>query len=223
MVELLVVMVMLGFIVGGLVLSGSSAQRLGLREREVSQSMRDAQTAALKMTRELRQATQILPAGNATGQCPAGTSASCVEFLVRTRTINATTLNHGLMRVRIDCRVAYTLNPNDPYAGTYRSCVRYASVDTSVPPTTSTAVLVPRILNWTVNTCNAKDATFTCPVFNYRTTDVTQANGWAVASTFTAAQRIDVSLQIPARGEATRAGTSRALLVQDSAQLRNLL
>jgi prepilin-type N-terminal cleavage/methylation domain-containing protein len=225
LVELLVVMLMMGFILSGLMLSGTSAQRLGTREKEASQAVRDGQSAAYTMTRELRQATQILPAGATAGQCPAGTSANCVEFLERTRTIDPATSDHTLQRVRIDCTVAYALNPSDTHGNEYRSCARYVSADPNVPPTASTGVLVPRVINWAASTCNAKDAAFTCPIFSYRVTDATQASGWGTAAAFTSAQRIDVTLQVPSRGEAfgAGAGTSRSLLVQDSAQLRNVL
>jgi prepilin-type N-terminal cleavage/methylation domain-containing protein len=222
LVELLVVVLISGFVLGGLVLSGTSAQRLGSREKESAQAVRDAQTAAFTMTRELRQAVQILPAGTAPGQCAAGTSANCVEFLVNTRTIDSSQ-NHVRRRVRLDCTRAYTLNPADPNKASYRSCARYVSTDVAVPPTVMSGVLVARVLNWAANTCNNVNATFTCPVFAYRKTDASQASGWGSPAAFTDAQRIDVTLQVPSRGEASISGSSRSLLVQDSAQLRNIL
>lgn len=232
LVEALAVLLVLAVLVGAIVSSSVTSQTLGARNQEAAQAVRAAQVAVSAMTRELRQASALMPAGTAAGTCPVAQTASCVDFLVRSRTIDATTQNHNVTRVRFDCTVTYT-KAGDPYATTYRSCARYASAEVAepgvpAPATTLTGTLVARVLNWTTGTCSAADATFTCPIFAYRKSDSTGANGWipATAATTTAAsdaQRINVTLQVPQRGENYARGFSRAILVQDGAQLRNIL
>jgi prepilin-type N-terminal cleavage/methylation domain-containing protein len=232
LVELLVVMVILGVVLAAIVTTSVGSQRLGVRDRESAQAVRDAQAAAFRMTVELRQAIAIMPTGASAGMCPSTSTASCIDFLVRTRSIDPTTNNHWIRRERIDCTQTYVA-ANDPNASTYRSCVRYVGTDvadpgTPGPATINAGVLVARVMNWTTGTCSAVDAAFTCPIFNYRKSDLTSATGWSAAAASTnaagsPAERINVTLQVPSRGEAPTQGAPYALLVQDSAQLRNIL
>jgi len=232
LVEVMVVLLLLSFILGAIITSALTAESLGARNQESAQAVRDAQVAVQAMTRELRQAVRIMPTGSSAGMCPSTSTAGCVDFLVRSRTIDPATSNHYVRRVRLDCTVAYAA-AGDPSAAQYRSCARYVGgevLDPAVaaPATTLTGVLIPRILNWTTGTCAAIDPTFTCPVFGYRKSDPTSATGWvaASASTDTAssdAERINVTLQVPSRGESWARGAKRNLLVQDGAQLRNVL
>jgi type II secretory pathway pseudopilin PulG len=227
LVEMLVVIFVLTFIMGGILTSALTANRLGVRDSETAQAVSAAQTAAYRMTVDLRQAIQIMPTGAAAGTCPAASTASCIDFLVRSRTIDPTTQNHWVRRIRLDCTQPYVA-AGDPYASTYRSCVRYVSTDvadpgTPAPATIRSGVVLSRVLNWTTGTCASVDATFTCPIFAYFKSDATSSTGWNTANPSTGAERINVVLQVPSRGEAYSVGASRSLLVQDSAQLRNAL
>lgn len=221
LVEALVVMLILGFVLGAIVMVSSAGQHQGIRETETSQAVRDAQTGAAIIARDLRQATQILPTGAASGQCASTVTASCIEFLERTRAFDANQ-NHVLQRVRIDCTGTYVPPKPDPYATQYRTCRRYVSANVATPATALQGIVVLRVLNW------ASGATF--PIFSYRKTDPTgaAANGWITASpstdtTSSDAERINVALQVPARGEGASLGRARSLLVQDAAELRNIL
>jgi type II secretory pathway pseudopilin PulG len=249
LVEMLVVMLILGFILAGIVTTSVNSQRLGARDRESAQAVRDAQTAAGRMTAELRQAIAIMPTGAGTGMCTSTNTASCIDFLIRTRTIDPTTNNHWIRRVRIDCTQPYVA-ATDPFASSYRSCVQYVGTDiadsgncfqsngtaqptivpacTPAPATVKSGQLVARVLNWTTGTCSAVDSTFTCPIFAYRKSDPTMATGWNTTTGSTdiagsPAERVNVTLQVPSRGESPRLGARYALLVQDAAQLRNVL
>ena len=82
-------------------------------------------------------------------------------------------------------------------------------------------MLLQREVNW---------ASATWPIFGYRKTDPTgaSATGWITASPSTNttpsdAERINVALEVPSRGEGRYLGTARNLLVQDAAELRNIL
>jgi len=220
LVEALVVMLVLGFVLGAIVMVSSAGQRQGVRETETSQAVRDAQTGAAIITHDLRQATQIMPTGTANGMCPATATASCIDFLERTHAFDASQ-NHVLQRVRLDCTGTYAPPKPDPYATQYRTCNRYVSTSAGTPATALSQVLVLRVVNW-------NSATF--PIFSYRKIDPTgaAANGWVTASpstdtTSSDAQRINVALQVPARGEGGVLGRARSLLVQDAAELRNVL
>jgi len=220
-IELLVVLLILGFVLAGLYGTSIATQKLAVRGNEASQTVRDAQAAAYRITRELRQTTRIMPTGTAAGTCPATATASCIDFLVRTQQLDAAN-NHLQQRVRIDCTVPYVSTRPTATDAQYRSCARYVSADVTLPATTLTGVVIARVLNWTSTTA--------WPVFAYRQIDPTQAsaNGWINASpptnlTSSDAERINVTLQAPSRGEAEKLGASRALLVQDAAQLRNIL
>ena len=231
--ELLAILLIMVIVVGAIFTTGTAADRLGTENRESTQAVRDAQSAVYAMTRELRQATRIMPTGTASGTCPSTATASCIDFLVRVPGVDSATGNHPLQRVRLDCTAPYTPPKPDSYASTYRSCLRYESTATTdgstpAPATVRTGTLVERILNWTTGTCSAADPNLTCPVFAYRRTDSTSSSGWtaAAASTNTTgstAQRIDVTLQVPSRGETGSIDEAKALLVQDGAHLRNVL
>jgi type II secretory pathway pseudopilin PulG len=218
-VELLVVVLILGFVMAAVLATGTATQKLAVRGNEASLAVRDAQSAVYRITRELRQATLINPTGTVAGTCPATATASCVDFLVRTQAFDAAD-NHVLQRVRIDCTQPYVGKTPRPSDAQYRSCVRYVSANTAVPAIVRTGVVIERVRNW---------ASSTWPIFAYRRVDPAQtsANGWITASpstntTSSNAERINVTLQVPARGEAEVLGASRNLLVQDAAQLRNL-
>ena len=161
-------------------------------------------------------------------------TANCVDFLVRSRSVDSSG-NHLVRRVRIDCTQAYAPpGGSDPYAAQYRSCLRYESADAAwnavpAPATTLTRTLLPRVLNWTSGTCpGSSDAAFTCPIFAYRRTLATAATGWIVANPSTDtkasnAERINVAVMTPSRGEGKDLGGTHGDLIQDSAQLRNVL
>lgn len=221
LIELLVVMLIMGFVLGAMVMVSSAGQKLGVRDNEQGQATRSGQTATFVITRDLRQATQIMPTGVAGGTCSSTATASCIDFLIRTRAFNAAQ-DHVLQRVRIDCTQPYIAPKPDPYAGQYRSCKRYMSTNPAQPATALAGSVVARVLNW--------DTTSSWPIFSYRKTDPTQAsaNGWIAANpstdtTSSDAQRINVTLQIPSRGESGALGNNETLLLQDAAELRNIL
>jgi Tfp pilus assembly protein PilV len=185
---------------------GDAGQATATRDGELSLAVSESQPGLDRMVRELRQAGAVNPTGAGTGRC--ASRANCVDFNVmgRTPTDAAGKPIAGqprpVYRVRYDCAATG--------GATSTSCRRYVSTDVAVPATAPGSPVVARVLNG--------DSASSTPIFRYRTKTGVEL---AAADPLTAARKIDVSIQVPAKG-ARKTGLAYNIVLQDGARLNNL-
>ena len=122
--ELLLVSTLLVIVLGAILMFGETSQRIAPKETERAIVIRDTQVGMHRMTRELREAHELVSPA-------AGTSASIIDAWVPTTS--------GERRVSYECNQAH---PTDT---AYTRCIRY---DVAANGTKSNAqVVVDRVLN----------------------------------------------------------------------------
>ena len=125
--ELLVVSSLLVIVLGAVLMLGEASQRIAPRETERAIVIRDAQVGMYRMTRELREAHNVVSPA-------AGTSAAVFDAWVPT-----TTTPDRQRRVSYECNTAH------PTDAAYTRCVRYDVTAAGVK--SNGQVVVDRVLN----------------------------------------------------------------------------
>jgi hypothetical protein len=138
--ELLLVSSLLVIVLGAILMLGEASQRIAPRETERAMVIRDAQVGMDRMTRELREAHNVVSPA-------AGTSAAVFDAWVPTTDPLVPT---GQRRVSYECNVAH---PTEP--APFTRCVRY---DVSAAGVKSNPQVV---VDWVLN----GNAGSTLPVF----------------------------------------------------------
>src|SRR3954449_12456364 len=108
LVELLVVILILGLVLGAVIKLSVTGQKAAARDRERNIAVERGNAFLFRMTNELRQATQIHLSDTS---CPVGTTPSnCIDVNLENHTIvardgsgNVTGVTKSSRRVRFDC------------------------------------------------------------------------------------------------------------------------
>lgn len=222
LVELLVVILVLGLVLGAVVQVSVTGQKAAARDRERNLTLEAGNTAAYRITNELRQATRIHLADTS---CPTATSvpANCIDFDLPNRTVVSrdpttgavTGVSRTSRRVIFDCSTG--------------ACFRAASANTATAPSAANRQrFVTKVQNAGVT---APGGTIP-PIFDYKAWSATPLPaGWKSTTLSFSSPSVsapppnwvNVTLRVARAGERQTANGLRGnIYLQDAADLKNM-
>jgi hypothetical protein len=179
LVEVLAVLLILMVVLTALLNPLDNAASLAPRGIEYTHAVQDATVGLARMTREVREAYTVL-----------GTDPNWIDFQA--------TLNGVDQHIFYECDIAYPSTPSNPYASSYRRCLRVsAPVGSALPAIATGQVIVDRLVN----------GTSADPVFTY-TPDAIYP------------KYIEAQIKVPSRGELT-AANNHTITLDNGFYLRN--
>lgn len=167
LMELLVVILILGLVLGAVIKLSVTGQKAAARDRERNITVEAGNSFVYRMTSELRQATLIHLSDTS---CP-GTSrpANCIDFNLENRTVVArdpgtgaiTSVTRTSRRIRFNCATG--------------TCFRAVSTNVASPPSaTAQQQFATKVQNATVTTPGGTLP----PIFDYQGWKATSPAGW---------------------------------------------
>jgi prepilin-type N-terminal cleavage/methylation domain-containing protein len=218
LVEMLIVILILGLILGAVITLSASGQKAAARDNERNVTVALGNTFVARITNELRQATKIHLSDTS---CPTSTSApaNCIDFDLANRTLvtrdasgNFVSATRSSRRVRINCSTG--------------TCFRAVSTNVATAPSsTAQQQFATKLQN--------ASASATPPIFDYKAWGVSTPPpaGWrSVTLSFSSPSIvvsppnwINVTLVMGRAGERrTRNGLQGNVDIQDAADLKNM-
>ena len=181
LIELLITATVLTLVVGATLAILDTSSQKARNDIDRQDAISEAQSGLYRMTRELRQGTAVR------GANLPNTGTDSIEMVVKN------------VRVLYNCAVVSPIN------SAYHQCVRYASSDVNVPPTTNGQVVIDRVMNGT-----GFPAPANIPVFTPNS--ATTPTGY------------NVTIEVPSKGERFNAANNSfqsKVTLNDGIYLRN--
>jgi type II secretory pathway pseudopilin PulG len=219
LVELLVVILILGLVLGAVIKLSVIGQKAAARDRERNITVESGNSFIYRMTNELRQATMIHLSDTS---CPTATSApaNCIDFNLESRTAVArdpstgavTSVTRTSRRVRFNCSTG--------------SCFRAVSTNVATAP--SATVQQQFVTNVQNASVTAPGGTLP-PIFDYQAWSTASPAGWKSTTlqfsspsiTLPPPNWVNVTLAV-ARTGSRRTGLKGTIDFQDAADFKNM-